>query len=146
MNNEIIIETDICSIAIAWDDLDNEIKKLTEAGKVYVKIQGEMLGFEVPPVIENGRTLVPLRFIFEKMVAKVDWDPNTATATVTDQGKSVSFSIDNKIATVDGIQKEMDTPARLINGKTMIPLRFISEQLGYKVEWDVATSTATISR
>ena len=66
------------------------------------------------------------------------------TAIVQKDGNKIEFSIDKKTATVNGSQKEMDVPARLINDKTMIPLRFLSEELGYKVDWDEDTRTVTI--
>ena len=61
------------------------------------------------------------------------------------QNEVVAFSINNTVATVNSIAKTMDVPARLINDKTMIPLRFLSEELGYNVEWDENTKTVTIT-
>ena len=103
------------------------------------------LSFENPPVLENDRTLIPMRFLFEQMGAEVSWDETTNTATVSKASDVVSFSIDNTVATVNAQPKTMDVPARLINDKTYIPLRFLSEELGYTVEWDEETNTVTIS-
>ena len=129
-------------------------------GGIYVQVNDEVLGFSTPPVTENDRTLVPMRFLFEKLGAEVNWDEttNTAIATmpadVTEQiqtfgmakGKSVSFSIDNITATVNGETAAMDVPARLVNDKTLVPLRFLSENLGYTVTWDEANNTAIITK
>lgn len=112
--------------------------------KTYVEIDGKILGFDTPPVTESDRTLVPLRFIFETMGADVDWDSGTQTAIVTENNTSIKFSIDNVTATIDGAAKTMDVPARLINDKTLVPLRFLSEELGFDVQWDENTRTVTI--
>jgi hypothetical protein len=102
----------------------------------YVMLDNTILGFQEVPVIESDRTLVPMRFLFEQMGEKVDWDENTKTATVQGQSQNISFSINSTEAKVNGAPAYMDVPARLINDKTMVPLRFLSEELGYTVEWD----------
>lgn len=113
-------------------------------GFVKIMYNDKYLSFENPPVLENDRTLVPMRFLFEQMGATVSWDDVTNTATVTKGEDVISFSIDNSTAVVNSLQKNMDVPARLINNKTYIPLRFLSEELGYTVEWDEKTNTAAI--
>ena len=123
-------------------DIDN----VSASEAVYVKVNNKILGFDTPPVIESGRTLVPLRFIFETMGADVDWDGSTQTAIVTGNNTFVKFSIDNVTATVDGAAKTMDVPARLINDKTLVPLRFLSEELGFNVEWNETERLVTISK
>ena len=112
----------------------------------YIQLNGNILGFETPPVVEEGRTLVPMRFLFEQMGESVTWDDATQTATVRGSNDVVSFSIDNTTAKVNGTDKKMDVPARLINSKTMVPLRFLSEELGYNVEWDEEHNMAIITQ
>jgi hypothetical protein len=113
----------------------------------YVEFNGEILGFDTPPVIEDGRTLVPMRFLFEKMGETVDWEQTTQTATVNAQdGGTISFSIDDNTARVNNTTQTMEVPARLINSKTMVPLRFLSENLGYTVDWNEETNTAVVSK
>lgn len=113
--------------------------------KIKVVYDNKILAFVTPPTTESDRTLVPMRFLFEQMGANVDWNNETQTATVEKQNEVVAFSINNTVATVNSIAKTMDVPARLINDKTMIPLRFLSEELGYNVEWDENTKTVTIT-
>ena len=112
---------------------------------IKIKYNGNYLSFTTPPTIENDRTLVPMRFLFEQMGADVDWDNATQTAIVKKQGDTISFSINDTEAKVNNTVKTMDVPARLINDKTMIPLRFLSEELGYNVQWDGETRTVTIT-
>ena len=115
------------------------------SGTVKVVCNGNVLAFTTLPTIENDRTLVPMRFLFEQMGADVDWDNATQTAIVKKQGDTISFSINDTEAKVNNTVKTMDVPARLINDKTMIPLRFLSEELGYSVQWDGETRTVTIT-
>ncbi|MBE5040894.1 copper amine oxidase N-terminal domain-containing protein [Ructibacterium gallinarum] len=129
-----------------------ELERLKAAP--YVQVNDKVLGFETPPVTESDRTLVPMRFLFEQLGAEVTWDEGTQTATAAiaaepdtqslAQAKSVSFAIDNTTATVNGAEAVMDVPARLVNDKTMVPLRFLSENLGYLVSWNEETNTATV--
>ena len=119
------------------------IEQLTNYIKI--KYNGKYLSFATPPTMEDDRTLVPMRFLFEQMRADVDWEGETQTATVEKGNDKIAFSINNTAAKVNNTIKTMDVPARLINSKTMIPLRFLSEELGYTVEWDQDTKTVTIS-
>ena len=112
--------------------------------QVYVQLNDKILGFDQPPVIEEGRTLVPMRFLFEQMGANVEWNEETKSARATLNNKAVTFVIDDNEAEVDSQPVTMDVPARLINGKTMVPLRFLSEEMGYNVTWDEETRTAVI--
>ena len=111
----------------------------------YVCVNDNIFGFETPPVTESDRTLVPMRFLFEQLGAEVTWDEATETATAVKNGTTISFSIDNTTATVNGAATTMDVPARLVGDKTMVPLRFLSEEMGYTVEWDEETRMATIT-
>jgi hypothetical protein len=125
----------------------SELYEAIDINPPYVKLNNEILGFDVPPVLEDDRTLVPMRFLFEKMGETVTWESYTQTATVNAQdGDTISFSIDDNTAKVNNQTKTMDVPARLINEKTLVPLRFLSENLGYNVEWDDETNTAIITK
>ena len=110
----------------------------------YVRVGNEILGFETPPVTESDRTLVPMRFLFEQLGADVTWDEATETATAKKANTTINFAIDNTTATVNGVEAVMDVPARLVGDKTMVPLRFLSEEMGYNVEWDEETRMATV--
>ncbi len=115
------------------------------SGQVRVKLNGEYLSFLTPSKIVADRTMVPLRFFFEKLGAQVDWNPDTQEITVEKDGKTILMQIDRSSAAIDGREIALDTAPYLENGKTMIPLRFLSESLGYSVGWDAESGTATIS-
>ena len=134
-NYNILLSTDKETFYAAMEELEDTPK---------VKYQDTYLAFEQPPVIENGRTLIPIRFLFEQMGATVDWNADTQTATISQDNTAVSFAIDDTEADVNGQTVSMDVPAQLINGKTIVPVRFLSEELGYTVDWDGENRIITI--
>lgn len=91
---------------------------------------------EVKPIVQNGRTLIPVRFVAEKFGARVGWDDATQTVTVNGSGKLVKLVIGSNIMTVNGEETVLDVPAQTINDRTLIPLRALVEALGKTVHWD----------
>lgn len=110
-----------------------------------VKLNDTILAFEEPPVMENDRILVPMRFLFEQMGAEVSWDNDTQTATVSQNNRNILFTINRATAQINDRLATMEVPAQLINNKTYVPLRFLSENLSYKVEWDEEQNMAVIT-
>lgn len=109
-----------------------------------VVLNGQTLTFDVPPVVENDRTLVPLRTIFEALGASVQWDDATQAVTATKDSTVIRLTIGGQ-AYKDGLPVNLDAPAKIINDRTVVPLRFVSESLGCQVNWDESTQTITIS-
>ncbi len=109
-----------------------------------VTFDGAELDFDVPPMIINGRTMVPVRKIVEAMGADVAYDEKTETVTTELNGKVVRLVINSKEIEIDGIKKELDVPAMEIDGRTLIPTRALAEAYGCKVDWDGITSTVII--
>lgn len=114
-------------------------------GAVRVFVDGEPVFFDQPPVIQGSRVLVPLRGIFEKMGATVEWQPATRTVLAARGSTLVELQIGSRIARVDGRPVTLDVPAMIIGGRTLVPLRFISESLGTRVDWNAATRTVLIA-
>lgn len=110
-----------------------------------VILDGKQLSFDVPPTIENGRTLVPLRTIFEALGADVEWDNTTSTVTAIKDVTSIKLTIDQATAYKNENPVNLDVPGKIVNGRTMVPLRFVGEALGANVGWDPETQTAEIS-
>lgn len=94
------------------------------------------MSFDVPPTLVNGRILVPVKAIFEKLGATVGWDGSTKTVIAIKGDTVIKLKVDNKYALVNGKPIELDVPLKAINGRTLVPIRFVSENLGAKVEWD----------
>ena len=110
-----------------------------------VYIDNNKLAFEVPLIVENGTTLVPMRAIFENLGAAVKWDNDTATATGEKEGIQVSLTLNTKTAYINGNAFTLAVPAKTINDRTMVPLRFISESFKCTVDWNEQTQTITIT-
>lgn len=114
------------------------------ASGIHITIDGQALATDVAPVIAQGRTLVPLRAIFEGLGATVDWDEATQRITGTKDGKMIVLHVGSTTALIEGIPVPLDVPAMIVNGRTMVPGRFIAESLGGTVDWDQPTSTVVI--
>ncbi|MCP1309100.1 stalk domain-containing protein [Paenibacillus tyrfis] len=114
------------------------------ASRISVDVDGKAVPFEQPPVLIEGNTLTPLRAIFEAMGAKVEWDEATRTATGKKGSTTVSVTIGSGAASINREAYHLEAPARLVNGYTMVPARFIGEAFGGKVEWDGETQTVRI--
>jgi len=116
-----------------------------EQDLVKVTVDGILIEFDVPPTIVSGRTLVPLRAIFEALGVEPIWNGETRTVTANKGDTTVILPIGSKHATVRGNQIELDVPATIINGRTLVPARFIAESLGATVGWDGETRTVIIN-
>lgn len=115
------------------------------AEPIKVNVNGNQLLLSANPVSKDGRTLVPLRAIFEALGASVEWDQATKTVTGTQGSKVVKLQIDNKVAKVNGVDVTMDVAGTIINGSTFVPVRFIAESLGAQVSWDGNTQTVLVN-
>lgn len=97
------------------------------------------------PAMINGRILVPLRGVMEKIGASVKWDNATQTVTAISGSRDVRLRIGDEYAMVNGERVRLEQPAIVLRGTTMVPLRFMGEALGAEVKWDGATSTAHLT-
>lgn len=113
--------------------------------EIAITVNGTSLNSDVPAYIENSRTMVPMRAIFEALSAKVDYDAQTKTVTASKDGISVELVTGAATAKVNGTVKSLDAPVANKDGRTMVPLRFVSESLGAKVDWDGANRIVTIT-
>ncbi|MBS5164614.1 MAG: copper amine oxidase N-terminal domain-containing protein [Butyricicoccus pullicaecorum] len=118
---------------------------LSAASATSLVVDGTPITTDVPPIVVDGRTLVPVRVLFESLGATVGWDEVTQTATATKGETVVSVQIGSTTAQVSGVAKTLDVPAQTIEGRTMVPARFVAESLGATVAWDNATETVKIS-
>ncbi len=111
---------------------------------IRVYVDGQPLSFDVPPNMIQGRVLVPLRGIFERLGATVDFDPQTQHIVAVRGSQTVELTIGSRQARVNSNAALLDVPAFTIAGRTMVPLRFISESLGANVQWVEASQTILI--
>lgn len=116
------------------------------AQAVSVTLDGQPVAFAgTQPMVVGGRVLVPLRGVLEQMGAFVGWDPATRTVIAQRSGINVELPVGSRTATVNGRQVALDVPARIVQGSTMVPLRFLSEALGADVAWNPGTRTVQIA-
>lgn len=116
-----------------------------QAQGVSVYVDGDRVGFDQPPVIQDGRTLVPLRGVFEEMGATVVWDSAARRVLANHGSTDVILPIGSRTAYVNGQALTLDVPAQIFGGRTLVPLRFVAESLGAEVVWSPATRTVTIA-
>ena len=113
--------------------------------EIKVFVEGEKPAFDVKPVAENGRTLVPIRAIAESLKAEVTWDNATSTATIKKGDTVIELRPGFDEAKVNGRTVKLDVPAMAKDGRILIPLRFISENLEAKVTYDSTTKIITVT-
>ncbi len=113
---------------------------------IRIRVSGRFVYFDVEPFIDKQhRVIVPLRAIGEALNADVNWNQATRAVTVRSEGKTVVLTVGSKRALVDGQERFMDTVPVIKNGRTMIPVRFVSEYLGAQVSWDSTARTVSVN-
>ncbi len=109
-----------------------------------LRFNGKAVETDVLPVIENGRTLVPIRVISELLEAPVVWNGDDKTVFIEKDSVEIKLAIDNTNAIVNNEAYSLEVPAKIINNRTMVPLRFIIDVLGLKVEWNNQNRTVDV--
>ena len=115
------------------------------AQPISVQLDGRYLTFDQPPVSVAGRLMVPLRGIFEALQAEVLYSAPTRSIKATKGSTVVELTLGSRQALIDGRPVFLDVPADTLGGRTMVPLRFVSESLGAEVKWNGATRTVLLS-
>ena len=115
------------------------------AQRLQVIVDGSRVHFEgMGPVQVEGHTLVPVRGVLEKLGAEVAWMPESQTVVASSGKMEIELHIGDTQAKVNGRIVQLDAPAQVLSGHTMVPLRFLSESLGADVRWDDAARTVII--
>jgi len=122
------------SLPLAYADSDIE-----------VMMNGEKLQMEQSPVISEGRTLLPLRNVFEIFGFEVKWDQSSQAITASRGSYRMTMKNGENLARVNGRMQFLDVPSRLINGRVYVPVRFVAETLGAEVTWNPGESRVEIS-
>ncbi|OPZ93805.1 MAG: N-acetylmuramoyl-L-alanine amidase LytC precursor [Firmicutes bacterium ADurb.Bin419] len=123
---------------------DGAVHKYT--GNIYkLIVNDEPVTTDIPPIIINGRSLVPVRAIFEKLGATVSWDAKSQMVSVSYAGTKVELKINDYNAVIDGTKVKMEVPAKIINDRTVVPARFVGEQLNMEVGFSSEKGEITIN-
>lgn len=124
-----------------YKDMDAEISSIpiSVPDGITVILDGEVVIFDrAQPALINNRTMVPMRKMFEALGAEITWDNATQTAKAVKGNMTVEITIGSNIMYSSGVPVEIDSPALLLRSRTYVPVRFISNALGAKVDWDNA--------
>lgn len=143
-----VIAGSVCSgvPALAAENASAASVQQAQFEEVNVTIDGVLQKFPQSAILYKGSTMVPMRGVFEALKAEVKWDGATQTVTATKGDTTIKLTIGNNYAYVNDQKVALTAEAIIVNGSTMVPLRFVAEALGAKVEWDGDTKTAIISQ
>lgn len=111
---------------------------------VRVSVNGEMLAFDQPPIIDHDRVLVPVRAIFESLGANVEWQEQTRRVTAQKGFDSVVLWIGKNVMYRNGEAVVLDVVPRIVNDRTLVPVRAVSESFGAHVTWDESARLVTV--
>ncbi len=113
--------------------------------QIPVVVDGQVISMDQAPVIQQGRTLAPMRAIAQSLGAQVSWDPTTQAVTATLGNRTVQFTIGSNDYTVNGQQQTLDVPASIVGGRTMLPVRAFAEAFGQQVQWNSIYDLVVVS-
>lgn len=132
--------------------IDSSTNMEVEVPVVNLLMSGQDVFTDVPAMLFEDRTLVPVRIISERLGAKIGWNQDTREVTITTDDKVVVLQVDSSKVIVNGKEKQLPSgvPAKLIgfdgSFRTMVPIRFVSEELNMEVGWVADTRTVTIDK
>lgn len=112
---------------------------------IHVYVENNEIVSDTTPVLVNGRTMLPIRAIAEDLAAKITWSDND-TLTIQRESNHIALTIGSTKAIVNGKEVSLDTPAILYNNRTMVPVRFVGENLNCDVQWDEQAWNVMIKR
>lgn len=148
------LEAGVSALETRVAGLEERVKALREGrpvtvsltlGKKTALVNGERRPLDSAPFLLNGRTMLPFRFLGEALGARVDWEAGTKTVTYSLGRTAISLRIGSATALVNGRPVALDAAPVLKDGRTMVPVRFVGEGLGARVDWDEKTKTITVS-
>jgi NitT/TauT family transport system substrate-binding protein len=114
-------------------------------GQRPVRVVVEGTALDVSPQVINGRTMVPYRAVAERLGARVSWNAGERTVTVTDGDTSLRLTVDQAIAVSNDREIRIDAAPVLLDGRVLVPLRFLGTGMGWRVNWEAATRTVQLS-
>ena len=112
---------------------------------VNVFLDGSLLAFDVPAQIIDGRTMVPVRKIFEELGMSVTWDEANETVEAFKPGVFIALPINSYTIYRNSVEENVDVPAQIINDRTLVPVRVVAEYAGADVSWDDTLQTVNIT-
>ena len=121
------------------------VTMMLQVGNAFALVNGQTYTLEAAPIISSGRTMVPLRFVGEAFGAEFSYEASSKTIDITFRSDKITMQIGKKTAVVNGKEVALDVAPFIVNGRTLVPIRFISETFGAEVIWESTTKTVTIA-
>lgn len=112
------------------------VSSRASAQGITVEVDGAVVAFDQPPMVIGGRLLIPLRGVFERLGAEVEWRPESQLVVAQRGPTTIVLRPGVTSARVNGQPVSLDVPAMIVRGRTLVPLRFVGEALGASVDWD----------
>ncbi len=136
--------TNEASVQVSAPAVSSRVVKL-QVDNATAEVNGSQVTLDVPPQLMSGRTMVPLRFVAEALGSALDWNGNERKITLTTAEHRIVLWVDNKQAQVDGVSTTLDVPPTVINGRTLVPLRFAGENLGATLKWNPSDKSIVLT-
>jgi len=150
--NEILFEaTDFAdNKTLKSANIYRKVTMVLKVGQNKFTVNGVEEPLDASPIIKNGRTLVPMRVIIEALGGTVIWEDSNKKITILLKDEKIELWVGKNIAVINGVMKLIDylnpdIVPEIINGRTMLPVRFVATNLGFNMQWDNATKTITIN-
>ncbi len=144
MSRSLVCKLLVFTLVISMFIPFHEVKANGKNIPITVTLDGKKLNFDVQPIMKDDRVLVPFRALFEAFGATVAFDQISKTITSSKNDQNIELQVDSKKAIVNGEQKGLDVPAMIIDGRTLVPLRFIGENYQGQVNWNGTSKVVTI--
>ena len=135
-------------VTISYSEMEEEENMIMELqiGNSLVGVNDELIQIDVPAQIINNRSMMPIRFVAEKLGAEVSWNGQTKTVLIENDSTSIELPVNSTSCLLNGEEIILDVPAQIVNGRTLMPIRFIAENLGAKVSWNGIARAVLIER
>jgi len=137
-------EEEMAQLEQAGEDIETTDPTLEVLPVEKIIAKGRSLKFDIPPVIKDGKVLIPVRAFSQAYGAEVQYDSETHTITILKDGVKIEFAAGSSIVYVDGVETDLGLPVKNINGRTVMPVGFLAEKLGLKSEVDPEDGTIEI--
>ena len=134
------------TIQVVIDGVIEKSYQLNLKRPIRLYLNDRELYSDVSPVIINGRTLVPVRIISENLNADVQWNNDTREVTISKDGIQIVLGIDKPDVFVNGVAESIDVAPKIIDSRTMVPIRFLSERFNLTVEWNGETRSVYLNQ
>ncbi len=127
---------ELAKLKIAGDNIKKNYKNIAVLPVENIIVKGAKVKFDTPPVIKSGRTLIPVKALSEAFGAEVKWISAERKVVIKKDNTEIVLQLDNNKIYVNGVESTIDVPACSINGRTVVPIKFIVEKMGLLVIWD----------